>query len=518
MENDRLKKACVALLLVCLVCSSSFAQRFKVSYSADILNEPFTGKVFLFLSKIHRNPKDAQIGLELLPCYAVQAKGVKPGDTVTFDDQAISFPVQLSDLERGEYSVQAIWDRNLGGRSITSSPGNLYSQSLEATLTKNTKEVFKIDCNQVMPAPVFVETERVKELRIPSRLLSDFYHRAVTIDAAVLLPDEYLKEPDRKFPVLFLVFGFTGDYHAFSGGRDEKIGLLNSTPCIRVLLDGNCPLGHSVYANSKNNGPWGDALIEEFIPSLEKRFRCNAARFLTGHSSGGWSVLWLQTHYPKVFAGCWSSAPDPVDFRSFLNVNLYTEKNLFVDKNGELRPLAMIGGRFPWLYLRDVYRMENVISRGEQQHSFDAVFSHKGGDGCPESLCNSETGEINPRTVAHWKNYDIALYLKSEWNEIKQDLDGKVRISVGEQDNWRLNLPVHLLDEEMKKLGSRFQFAYYPGDHFTVSSSKYREDGIQFLEQKYKEWLEKSAGNETKLSESRRVKTYPSRQSRSGTE
>jgi hypothetical protein len=85
--------------------------------------------------------------------------------------------------------------------------------------------------------------------------------------------------------------------------------------------------------------------------------------------------------------------------------------------------------------------------------------------------------------------------LKSEWNRIKQDLDDKVRISVGEQDNWRLNLPVHLLEEEMKKLGSRFQFAYYPGDHFTVFSSKYREDGIQFLEQKYKEWLEKSAGN-----------------------
>jgi len=28
-------------------------------------------------------------------------------------------------------------------------------------------------------------------------------------------------------------------------------------------------LGHSVYANSDNNGPWGDALIKEFIPALE---------------------------------------------------------------------------------------------------------------------------------------------------------------------------------------------------------------------------------------------------------
>jgi hypothetical protein len=496
MGNDRMKKACIALLLVCLVRSSAFAQLFKVSYSADILNEPFAGKVFLFLSKIHRNPKDAQVGLELFPCYAVQAKGVKPGGTVTFDDEAISFPVQLSDLERGEYYVQAIWDRNLGGRSITNSLGNIYSRPINATLTKDTEKIFNIDCTQVMPGPVFMETELAKELKVPSRLLSDFHHRAVTIDAAVLLPKEYFTEPDRKLPALFLVFGYTGDYHNYSGGRDEKIGLFDSTPCIRVLLDGNCPLGHSVYANSENNGPWGDALVEEFIPSLEKRFRCNGARFIMGHSSGGWSVLWLQTHYPKIFAGCWSSAPDPVDFRSFLNVDLYTEQNLFVDKKGELRPLAVIGGRFPWLYLKDVYRMENVISRGEQQHSFEAVFSRKGGDGRPESLCNPETGEIDSRTVAQWKNYDIALYLKSEWNRIKQDLDGKVRISVGEQDNWRLNLPVHLLEEEMKKLCSRFQFAYYPGDHITVFSSKYREDGIQFLEQKYKEWVEKNAAKE----------------------
>ncbi|NLP10786.1 esterase family protein [bacterium] len=490
-----MKKACMAFVLLSLVCTSAFAQRFKVSYPEDILNEPFTGKVFLFLSKIHRNPKDAQIGLELFPCYAVQAKGIKPGGAVTFDDHATSFPVSLSDLERGEYSVQAIWDRNLGGRSIATSPGNIYSQAIQVTLTKNTKKVFKIECNQIMPALAFVETDLVKELKVPSRLLSDFHHRAVTIDAAVLLPDEYLTEPDRKFPVLFFVFGFGGDYHVHSGTRGEKMRLPHSTPCIRVYLDGNCPLGHAVYANSENNGPWGDSLVEEFIPSLEKRFRCNGARLLTGHSSGGWSVLWLQTHYPKIFAGCWSSAPDPVDFRSFLNVDLYTEKNLFVDNHGELRPLAVIG-RFPWIYLRDVYRMESVICRGEQQHSFEAVFSEKGGDGRPESLCNPETGEINPGIVAQWKKYDIALYLKREWDRIKEDLDGKVRISVGEGDNWHLYLSVHLLEEEMKKLGSTFQFAYYPGDHFILSSSRYREGGEQFLEQKYREWLEKNTGNE----------------------
>ena len=51
-------------------------------------------------------------------------------------------------------------------------------------------------------------------------------------------------------------------------------------------------------------------------------------------------------------------------------------------------------------------------------------------------------------------------------------------------------------DEEMKKLDSGFQFAYYPGDHFTVFASAYRKDGFRFLEQKYRERPGKNGENE----------------------
>jgi len=57
--------------------------------------------------------------------------------------------------------------------------------------------------------------------------------------------------------------------------------------------------------------------------------------------------------------------------------------------------------------------MEHVIYRGEQMHSFDAVFSKKGKDGEPERICNSETGEIDSNVFQHWKNYDISLYLRT---------------------------------------------------------------------------------------------------------
>jgi len=314
----------------------------------------------------------------------------------------------------------------------------------------------------------------------------------MTVDGAVILPKEYYKEPQKKFPVLFEVSGYGGDYHEYSGLSAPYIAL-DTIPVIRVYLDGNCSLGHSVYANSDNNGPWGDALATEFIPLLEMKYRCNGARLLTGHSSGGWTVLWLQTQYPTVFDGCWSSSPDPVDFRNFQKINLYEDKNMFYDKDSSLRWVATVAGVIPWASQKAVYQMENVVYRGEQMHSFNAVFSKKGSDGMPQSICNSTTGEIDSAVITHWKKYDISLYLRSNWEEIKSDLEGKVRVSVGTRDNFLLNHAVSMLETEMKKLNSTFKFAYYSGDHFTVWTPEYVKDGNQFLEQKYMEWLAKSS-------------------------
>ncbi len=52
----------------------------------------------------------------------------------------------------------------------------------------------------------------------------------------------------------------------------------------------------------------------------------------SGHSSGGWSSLWLQIEHPEVFGGVWSLAPDPVDFRDFVKEHQLAFKAL--DKFG----------------------------------------------------------------------------------------------------------------------------------------------------------------------------------------
>lgn len=491
-----MKKLCLSLSLILCLSANAFCQEIDASFSSSVYDKPFTGKVIVYLSKENKEPKDGDVGIEKFPCFSVDAKNVKPGEAIVINDSATSYPTRLSDIERGEYYVQVVWDRNLGGRSIAMSPGNLLNPAIKINLTHDLDKKFTIVATEKIPDPSpFSETDYIKQLKVPSKLLSDFQHKPMTVDAAVMLPKEYLTEPDRKFPVLFMVSGYGGDYHQLSAypkpGRD-----VDSIPFITVFLDGNCPLGHSVYANSVNNGPWGDALTSEFIPALENQFRCNGAHLLTGHSSGGWTVLWLQTHYPKVFDGCWSSSPDPVDFRRFQKINLYEDENMFYDADSALRSVATVAGRIPWASMKDFYQMENVVYRGEQMHSFDAVFSDKGIDGNPQTICNPITGEIDTTVFAHWKQYDISLYLRENWDKLNGDLDGKVRVSVGKQDNFLLNYAVALLETEMKNLGSSFEFEYYPGDHFTVFTKEYQQDGNAFLKMKYQDWLAKNARRE----------------------
>ncbi|PWU04740.1 MAG: hypothetical protein C5B52_00955 [Bacteroidetes bacterium] len=477
------------------VCSSLlpyflYAQKFQVSYTSDHFKGPFSGKVLLYVSKETKEPREIDFLLRLNPFFATEVKNIKPGDKITIDDNSNSYPVKLSEIERGKYYVQAVWDRNTGGRQIGESPDNLYSKSELIELTSDTKKTYSLVCTEIVPTPVFNDTKLVKEIKLQSRLLSDHQKRPVYIAGAVMLPKNYFEDSTKKYPLFIQVSGFGGDYHRLSGNSNVSGKEVDSISYVTLFLDGNCPLGHSVYTNSENNGPWGDALVKELIPELEKKYRCNGFRLVYGHSSGGWTVLWLQTHYPEFFNACWSSSPDPVDFRNFQKINLYEDNNIYYDKQGNPNPVATIAGAIPIDYMKDYFQMEAVVYRGGQMRSFDAVFSKKGANGEPERLIDAATGNINKEVFEHWKQYDISLYLRTNWSTLEPKLKNKILVTVGEQDNFLLNHAVHLLETEMKKLNAAVQFAYFPGDHFTVASKDYYSTGQAFISSRYKEWLQ----------------------------
>jgi hypothetical protein len=423
------------------------------------------------------------------PFFAQQVNDWQPGATLSFQPQ-FCFPDGFGKLAAGKYYVQAIMDRDRGRQNALAAAGNGYSKPLALDLDVQKSGPIALVIDQVVPERKFTETECVKLVEIDSPLLSAFYKTPVRMRAGVVLPKSYDKEPDRRYPVVYEIPGFGGDHHMAFGVADRKLPDVG-VETIHVVLDPSCRLGHHVFADSANNGPRGRALIEELIPHVEKMFRAAgvpAGRFLTGHSSGGWSSLWLQITYPDFFGGVWSTAPDPVDFRDFQKVNIYAPNTtIFRDENGADRPLARKGGK-PALFYKPFSDMEVVLGRGGQLFSFEAVFSPKGPTGEPLPLWDRKTGQIDPQVAKSWQLYDIRMNLEKNWATLGPKLAGKLHVYMGAEDTFYLEGATILLQKSLKDLGSDAVVEIFPGrDHGTLMDQKMRDRITREMADRYRQ-------------------------------
>ena len=346
-------------------------------------------------------------------------------------------PARSRSLAPGNYAAQAVIRLNPDTHKLGDGEGNAFGPVVVAKLDPEAGGTVALAVDRVVPAKVLRETDRIKLVELPSPLLSAFHRRPIRHRAAVILPEG---EATEKRATLYIIPGFGGDHHM--AGRmigDPRHGF--GSDMIRVVLDPDCGTGHHVFADSATNGPRGRALIEELIPHIEATFPAIAeprARLLTGHSSGGWSSLWLQVTYPETFGGVWSTSPDPVDFRDFQRINLYAAgENMFRDRQGNRRPVARIGTRAVLFY--DTFsKMEDVIGDGGQLRSFEAVFSPLGPDGRPRRLWDRTTGAIDPETARAWEAYDIRLVLERNWKTLGPKLAGKLHVVTGDLDTFYL--------------------------------------------------------------------------------
>ena len=466
-QSIALRAALVTWFTLMLVPAFGQGPRFAVRYSAAAFAGPFNGRVIVSLSKTSTEPRFGPNWFRPEPMFSQVFQNIKPDQVMQFGANAIHFPANLAEMEAGDYFVQAVLDRNLGGRQFGGSVGNLYGEAIKVRIDPKVQSDIQLVCDKVVAGAPFRETATVKEVRMESKLLTAFYGRPTTLNAAVAVPTEWAQEPARKFPIVYEVPGFSGRHTSLSGSTGQSKTRRNGEPFLYALLDPDCPTGHSVFADSANNGPWGKALTTELIPYIEKQFRAverPEGRFVTGHSSGGWSSLWLQVTYPEVFGGCWSTSPDPVDFRDFQRIDLYARNaNMFTDPAGQLRPLARRGD-MPFLFYKAFSDMERPL-RGEQLGSFEGVFSPRGADGQPRKLWNRDTGIVDPSVAEAWKRYDISLILRTRWKELGPKLQGKLHIFTGDMDTFYLEGAVKLLQADMKSLGSDAEIKIVPGDH-----------------------------------------------------
>ena len=273
---------------------------------------------------------------------AREVEGLQPGAVIGLDGDDVAYPTSMNALPPGDYWVQAVLDRDHdyayrlrpGGGDIVTPVAKVRLPLTGATpLLALSTTVAEYPLWETARGPMFsaedraIVEARIKPFEFVSPALSAFQGRPVAMRGLVVTPEGYDAGTD-TYPVVYLTHGFTAGMASLS---DSAVGVLTAThagrlpPMIWVMLDQSSPFGTHEFADSVNNGPWATALTRELIPDLERRYRVDAtpaSRFLMGHSSGGWAMLWLQLNYPDQFGGAWISSPDFTDFTDFEGIDI----------------------------------------------------------------------------------------------------------------------------------------------------------------------------------------------------
>lgn len=499
-----------AVLLLSLAAAHA-ASSFRVTLPAGRASQPLDGRLLLLLSNDPKQEPRFQIndGPNTQMVFGMDIEGWKPGTALTIDDSAFGWPVRkLSAVRPGTYSVQALLHRyetfrradghvvklpmDRGeGQQWARAPGNLYSKPVQVQIG-STDITATLD-QEIPPIPEPKDTKYIKHIKIESPRLTKFWGRPMHLGAHVLLPEGFDTHPEARYPIAIFHGHFTDDFGGFrpeppdpnlEPDYSERFRLKGYNRIVqqeahqfyrtwtgpnfpRMLIveiqHANPYYDDSYAVNSANLGPYGDAIMYELLPEIEKRFRGIGqgwARFTYGGSTGGWEALAVQMFYPDEFNGTFAACPDPIDFRAYTVIDIYKDKNAYftegphhrVPRPGKRDYLGHLSAT-----LEDLNAFELALGSkgrsGQQWDIWEAVYSPAGPDGYPLRLFDKMTGEINRKVAEYWReNYDLGYILQRDWAKLGPKLRGKIHLYCGDMDNYYLNNAVYLVEEILKKV------------------------------------------------------------------
>ncbi len=454
MKTTILILALLSLFAQCTPPASPSGLTFAVSFPTEMSDQPQDGRLILLLATNDKTEPRQQFsfGLNTQLGFGLDVEGMKPGQDVIVGDSAFGFPVRtIKSIPPGEYYVQAVINRyetfNLkSGKTVklppdqgegqhwNQKPGNFYSRPFKVTIDPNQTEPIKILMDQKIPAVKEpVDTKYVKHIKIQSKMLTEFWGKPMYLGAHVLLPEGFDTHLNSKYPLMIYHGHFPSDFGGFSTepppadmdttDYSERFGIYgynklqaqeaynfykqwtgkNFPRFLVVEIQHANPYYDDSYAvNSQNIGPYGDAIMFELLPEIEKQFRGIGqgwSRFTYGGSTGGWEALAVQMFYPDEFNGCFAACPDPIDFRSFCLVDIYKDKNAFwYDSEFKKLPRPAHRNYLGQIQatMEETNHYELVLGSrsrsGDQWDIWEAVYSPQGEDGYPKRIFNKVTG------------------------------------------------------------------------------------------------------------------------------
>jgi enterochelin esterase-like enzyme len=168
------------------------------------------------------------------------------------------------------------------------------------------------------------KTGKSERISIQSKALEgNLAGDSATREVSVYLPPSYERSRNRRYPVVYLLHGFTDSDAKWFGldGKhwinlpevlDKSNANANVKEVIVVMPNAFNAYQGSMYSSSVTVGDWERFIAEELVTFIDKRYRTianPASRGLAGHSMGGYGTLRIGMKYPKVFSSIYALSP-----------------------------------------------------------------------------------------------------------------------------------------------------------------------------------------------------------------
>lgn len=283
----------------------------------------------------------------------------------------------------------------------------------------------------------------------------------------IYVPEEYDSSPDKRYPVIFGLTGFTGTGVTYLNKRflfpslDEQLDELiagGMPGVIYILPDCITALGGSQYVNSSAVGDYEDYIVRELVPFIDQTFRTNGRRGCVGGSSGGIGSFTLAAKHPDVFQA-------------------------FADHSGD--------SAFEHCYLGDVpafvqamekydYKVEEFVPRipdvQPKDAEFDTILNFVAMAACyspdPDAPCGFEmpfdvyTGELKPDVWEKWSRHDPVNMVEPYAENLRRMRF--IFIDCGKRDQFGLYLGSRQLHRKLEQFAIEHVYEEYDSDHFLL--------------------------------------------------
>jgi Putative esterase len=288
----------------------------------------------------------------------------------------------------------------------------------------------------------------------------------------VYTPPGYDEASDRRYPVVYVIQGFTGQLDMwrnrnplrplFTEEVDELFAQGGAPPCLVAFVDCWTSLGGSQFVDSHATGRYHTYLCDEVVAWVDAHYRTLAARDhrgIAGKSSGGYGAMITPMLRPDLWGGLATHAGDAL-FEVCYARDFGPCARLLRDRyDGSMdRFLADFRSRLAFTREGD----EVLLNA----YAMAACYSADP-DGTVRLPFDEATGQLVPDVWERWLALDPVRMVRDNAATLRSLR--AIYIDAGMADEWFLDLGAEAFRRELAAIGvTDVRFELFPASHMNI--------------------------------------------------